>query len=266
MQCHDHLPTNWVGNLARHAIAGHADHVVAVTSYTAERFNEGLRYPRAECVHISVDHERFTPAARGRSAIRDECGIPPDAKLLIEVAQITPWKGQDTAIRVLRGIRERLDAHLLVVGDVAFTSRHYDNVGFHRFLLELVDELDVSEFVHFLGQRSDVPELVGVADLLLLPSWDEPFGTAVAESMAVGTPGIVTSTGGLSDYVQDGVNGRLLPPHALELWIDAAVELLNDPETLTRMSEESIRAIARFTDRHYSDEMLTAYRRAMKAA
>ena len=266
VQCHDHLPTNWVGNLARHAIAGHADQVVAVTQYTAERFNEGLRYPRAECVHISIDHKRFKPVARGRSAVRQECGIPPEAKILVEVAQITPWKGQDAAIRVLRGVREQLDAHLLVVGDVAFTSRHYDNFGFHRFLLELVDTLGVAQYVHFLGQRSDVPELVGAADLLLLPSWDEPFGTAVAESMAVGTPGLVTSTGGLGDYVLDGVNGRLLPPHAPDLWVDAAIELLNDPETLARMSKESIRTAARFTDRRYSDEMLAAYRRGLGAA
>jgi glycosyltransferase involved in cell wall biosynthesis len=265
VQCHDHLPANWVGNLARRTIAGHADLVVAVTSYTAERFNEGLRYPRAECIHISVDHERFNPAARGRSAIREECGIPPEAALLIEVAQITPWKGQDTALRVLHGVRQHLDAHLLVVGDVAFSSRHYDNFGFHRFLLRLTEELGIAPCVHFLGQRSDVPELMAAADLALLPSWDEPFGTAVAESMAVGTPGLVTSQGGLSDYVIDGVNGRLLPPDAPGIWTDVAVELLTDPETLARMGEESVTTAARFTDQRYAEQMLATYARALSA-
>jgi glycosyltransferase involved in cell wall biosynthesis len=237
VQCHDHLPHSRVGALTRSAIARGAEVVVAVSDTTADDFNHGLAHAKAERVFISVDHERFSPAMRGVSRIRAELGLRADAPLLAEVAQITPWKGQDTAIRALEGVRRHHDAHLLIVGDVAFSS-----------------------------QRDDVPELLGAIDLLLLPSWDEPFGLVVAEAMAIGTPVTVTNRGGVRDYVSDGVNGRLLPPDDAAAWAGAIEQLLADRSTLERMGRESIRTAARFTDERYASEMLAAYERAVADA
>jgi glycosyltransferase involved in cell wall biosynthesis len=263
VQCHDHLPRNLVGRLVRTVIARGARAVVAVTDRTAAEFNWSLPRPKAERVYISVDHARFTPAVKGSSSIRAELGLPPRAHLLAQVAQITPWKGQDTAIRALAAVRRRLDAHLLIVGDIAFSSRRYDNVGFRRSLDRIAGELGVESAVHFLGERPDVPELVGAVDLLLLPSWDEPFGLVAAEAMAVGTVVLVTRNGGLGEYVTDRVNGRLLPPDDPAAWAEAATELLGDPEELTRMGTEGVRAAARFSDERYAREMLAVYERTV---
>jgi glycosyltransferase involved in cell wall biosynthesis len=265
VQCHDHLPRNAVGALTRGAIAAGARLVVAVSDYTAEEFNHGLPRAKAERVYISVDHERFSSVEPGSSNVRAELGLPPDTPLLGEVAQITPWKGQDTAIAALKRVREHHGAHLLIVGDVAFSSHRYDNAGFRRSLDRLVEELELTGAVHFLGRRDDVPELIAELDMLLLPSWDEPFGLVVLEAMAVGTPVLVSELGGVREYVSDRVNGRLLPPHEPEAWADAVVELLDDPETLERMGRDNLGVAARFTDERYSTEMLAAYARAARA-
>jgi glycosyltransferase involved in cell wall biosynthesis len=266
VQCHDHLPRSRVGLMIRRAVAVTADAVVAVSTQTANEFNHGLRHPKAQCVYISVDQARFSPAARGSAGrIRTELGLSPETRLLAEVAQITPWKGQDTAIRALPGVREHFDAHLLIVGDVEFSSQRYDNVGFRRSLDDLVRELGLEGAVHFVGHRDDVPELIGALDVLLLPSWDEPFGLVVAEAMAVGTPVVVTDRGGVRDYVVDGRNGRLLPPREPERWSAALVELLGDPEALERISRESVRTAAQFNDERYCGDMLAVYERAASA-
>jgi L-malate glycosyltransferase len=265
VQCHDHLPRNAVGRLTREAIARGARLVVAVSDYTAKEFNHGLRRPKAERVYISVDHERFSSIEAGVARIREELGLPPEARLLAEVAQITPWKGQDTAIRALTRIRERHDAHLLIVGDVAFSSQRYDNVGFRDALRDLVAELGLEHAVHFLGRRPDVPELIAEIDMLLLPSWDEPFGLVVLEAMAVGTPVLVTSHGGVREYVTDRVNGRLLPPHQPDRWAAAISELLDEPEALERMGRVNRDVAATFSDERYCREMLEAYARAARA-
>ena len=265
VQCHDHLPRNRVGHLIRAVVARGAEAVVAVSDCTAAEFNHGLAQPKAERVYISVDQRRFSPAVRGAGDIRAELGLASDARLLAEVAQITPWKGQDTAIRALPAIRERCDAHLLIVGEIAFSSQRYDNVGFMRALRSLVGELGLEDAVHFLGHRDDVPELIADIDLLLLPSWDEPFGLVVAEAMAVGTAVAVTERGGVREYVEDGVNGRLLPPHAPDAWAAAAVELLADRDALARMGEANIATAARFNDERYCREMLAVYARAASA-
>jgi glycosyltransferase involved in cell wall biosynthesis len=138
-------------------------------------------------------------------------------------------------------------------------------VGYRTRLGDLVQQHGVESAVHFLGHRSDVPEILGAVDLLLLPSWDEPFGLVVAEAMAVGKPVVVTNRGGVCDYVEDGLNGRLVEPRDPRAWAAAVSELLADPELLARMGEESVRTAAQFNDERYSSEMLAVYDRVASA-
>jgi glycosyltransferase involved in cell wall biosynthesis len=184
---------------------------------------------------------------------------------VVEVAQITPWKGQDTAIRMLAGIRRRMpDTHLLLVGSVAFRTKltRYDNTAFLAGLHELVDDLGLSGHVHFLGHRDDVPAILADADLTVLPSWDEPFGTAAVESMATGTPALVGRIGGVAELVEDGVSGHRLPPRDPDAWARVALELLEHPERLAAMGEAAQARARRFTDEAYAAAMEEAYLRA----
>jgi glycosyltransferase involved in cell wall biosynthesis len=265
VQCHDHLPASRAGVLTRHALVRGAQVVVAVSDTSAAHFNEGLDRPKAERVYISVDHRRFSPRHRSSQRIRSELQLPPDARIVAEVAQITPWKNQELAILALARIRRNCNAHLLIVGDVAFSSARYDNIGYREHLGRLVEQLEIADAVHFLGNRADVEEVLGAAELLLLPSWDEPFGLVVAEAMAVGVPVVVTAVGGVHEYVTDGVHGRVLPPKDPDLWAAAAGELLNDGEALERISRANVERASLFTDDRYVAEMLDAYGRAIAA-
>jgi glycosyltransferase involved in cell wall biosynthesis len=163
--------------------------------------------------------------------------------------------------------RERPGTHLLIIGTIAFSTKstRYDNPAYLAGLQRLVGELGLGDHVHFLGQRSDVPGLLGALDLMVLPSWDEPFGTVAAESMAMGTPPMVSSVGGVPEYVEDGVSGRVLPPREPSAWAVAAAELLADRERLTAMGARARTVAARFTDDAYGAEMLAAYERAIAA-
>jgi glycosyltransferase involved in cell wall biosynthesis len=217
-------------------------------------------------VYISIDHRRFDPANVTPVDLRAELGLPAHARLIGQVAQITPWKAQDDAIRMLAHIRRELpETHLMLVGDVAFQTRatRYDNPAYLESLHELVAELDLQDHVHFLGRRGDMPGVFTALELTVLPSWDEPFGSVTAEAMAMGTPPLVTAVGGSTEYVRDGVSGRTLPPHSPELWAEAAIELLRDPERLDAMGRTAMTDAARFTDDNYARDMLEAYGRAL---
>ena len=263
VQSHEHLKRDPVSQSVRQVLSRTAGAVVAVCEHTAQDFNVGLRRPVAKRVYISIDHARFSPERVQAAPIRQELGLPADAPLVGQVAQITPWKGQDDAIRVLAALRRRgVPAHLLCVGNISFSGRgvRYDNDAFQRSLHALVDDLGLREYVHWLGWREDVPAVVRALDLSLLPSRHEPFGTAAAESMAMGTPALVSGDGGPSEYVVDGQSGCVLPPGRPQVWAHAAFELLRDSRSLAQMSERACRAVARFNDEAYSREMMEIYR------
>jgi glycosyltransferase involved in cell wall biosynthesis len=266
VRVHDHLPLNPPGRLVRMIIARSASEVVAVSSYTAERFNEGLRRPMAVHVYNGLDHARFDPDHVPPTALRAELGIAESVPLLGQIAQITPWKGQDTAIRALAELRRGgLDAHLAIVGGVMFAGRHvrYDNHGYLNELHRLVDELSIGNAVHFVGQREDVPAVLRSLDLFVLPSWEEPFALAVMESMAMGTPALVGSVGGAPEVLEDGITARVLPPKQPQLWAEAARELIADEEGRRRMGVLARGVAARFRDETHADDMLAVYDRVL---
>ncbi len=268
-QVHDHLPVNALGRSVRRFVARGADRVIAVSDWTARHFNRGLRRPVAHRIYIGIDHERFAPDPHTRESVRRELQLPADAPVLGQVAQITPWKGQLVAVEAFAHIRRRHpSAHLLIVGAVAFAkaSSRYDNHGYMRQLRARVDELGLDGCVHFLGGRGDIPDIMNALDLLLLPSWEEPFGTVVAEAMAVGTVPLVGSAGGVTELVADGETGHVLPVNDVMAWASTASELLDQPRRLAEMSRRAESRAGAFTGQAYARNCVDIYRQVLGRA
>src|SRR5205814_3307816 len=80
--------------------------------------------------------------------------------------------------------------------------------------------------VEHVGWVDNAPGLMRHFDVLVLPSRDEPFGTVLAEAMAVGTPVVATRVGGLAEVVEDGVTGALVAPDDPEALAAAVREVL----------------------------------------
>ncbi|MGE0024280.1 MAG: glycosyltransferase [Hyphomicrobium sp.] len=94
--------------------------------------------------------------------------------------------------------------------------------------------LGLEDRVRFLGHRPDIPELLSLCDLFVLPSLYEGLPLSVLEAMSYAKPVVATAAGGTDEAVVDGVTGRLVPlrdPHALA---QAMNSLLRDRETAAR--------------------------------
>jgi glycosyltransferase involved in cell wall biosynthesis len=269
VQVRDVLPDGPLTRVSRTAVARGASAIVGNSAYTLERF----AYPSTDALlavaHSPVDLDRLGAAAdldrrRARAALR----IPADATpVLGVVAQLTPWKAQDDAVRIVAGLR---DAHpgvrLLVVGSAKFVSgsTRHDNRAFVRRLEALIAELDLGDRVMLLGERSDVPELLRALDILLLPSWEEPFGRVVVEALAVGVPVAATSAGGPREVLRDGVEGLLLPPHRPDAWVAALSPLLADPARLAEMRRRGPERASGFDRSAYANRILSIYERVLQ--
>ena len=85
-------------------------------------------------------------------------------------------------------------------------------------------------------------------DVLVLPSYEEPAGTVLAEAMAVGTPVVATRVNGLPEVVQDGVTGRLVEPGDVDGLAAAVLEVLDRRTSMGQAAREHARRFR--TDRY----------------
>jgi len=105
----------------------------------------------------------------------------------------------------------------------------------------------VCDRVQFLGQLDNLEDVLAMADLCLLPSLHESFGLVALESMACGTPAVVTSVGGAGEFVEHGVNSYLCDPDDLDSLVAPAVRILSDDALYRQIADDGLRhAVARF--------------------
>jgi glycosyltransferase involved in cell wall biosynthesis len=264
----DCLPPGAATTGTMRLIARTATTVVANSHYTAGLVRSSAPYARLEVVHPALDLARFDPARIDRNAARARLGVAGTRRVLLGVvAQLTPWKGQDTAIEALRLLREQyVDAHLLLIGSAKFVARstRFDNEAYVARLRRQIADAGLDDRVSWLGERTDVPELMRALDVLLLPSQEEPFGRALLEAMALEVPVLATKVGGPPELVRDGREGYLLPPGEPAAWQQAVQRIVESPEHGRELGRAGrLRIGEAFDLKHHVDAVLAVYARAI---
>ncbi|MEM8864093.1 MAG: glycosyltransferase [Planctomycetota bacterium] len=181
--------------------------------------NEG--FP-ADCVHVipnGVDTEKYAPPI-DPVATRAELGLPATAPVVGILAALRPEKNHELFLAAAKQVLEHVsDARFVIIGD-----------GPQREMLEQhVTELGIAHAVHFLGNRSDVPEVLGVLDVLALTSHNEANPVSILEAMSVGKPVVATDVGSVRESVNHGVTGYLTPAGEIAPIAERSTLLLCDP-------------------------------------
>ena len=224
-------PVGWIhGWLSRRVVA-----TIALSDHVARFVAEHGRVDPARIrrIYYGVDAERLQPT-RDRTRVRQELGLDEDTPVLVCVGRLAPQKDHSTllaAVARLTGDRAASEAarrtQLLVVGGDPFGD------GLER-VERRVRDLEVGGHVRLLGIRDDVPDLLGAADLFVLPSLWEGLGLVFLEAMAVGLPVVATRVSAVPEVVSDGETGWLVPPGDPEALADALAAGLADPDECRR--------------------------------
>lgn len=226
-----------------------ASALICISQLVADEFPPHPARTPLHVIHNPIDLARFDPDRYDRAAARADLGLADDELAVAVIAQLTPWKGQEEAVRAVAMLRERHpELRLLIVGSAKFQAARLDNRAYADALHALPAQLGVEGIVRFLGERRDVPEILRALDVLLVPSWKEAFGRIVVEGMAMGLPVIATDVGGPKEIVTSGDDGVLAPPQAPRAWADALDALLAAPDLRAALGERARRsAVSRFT-------------------
>jgi D-inositol-3-phosphate glycosyltransferase len=219
--------------------------------------------PLVRVIANAVEPERFDPSAFDPVAVRAGLELGHARPVIAVLGQISPHKGQGEAIEILARIRDaHPDACLLVIGAVKFTSAatRYDNGAYEAELHALARRLGVEHAVRFLGERANVAELLSAVDVLLVPSWYEPFGRVALEAMMMRVPVLATSVGGTREVVRDGEDGIVLEPRQPSVWAEELLALLAEPQRCVAMGASARRrALEQFGPRSHVRAIVETY-------
>jgi len=197
--------------------------VIATSDAVARRFCRAAA--KVRLVPNGIDLTRFTPRAPS-AALRAALGVPPSSPLVLSIGRFVPEKGHRHLLEAAARVeRTKPDAHWVLVGAGELEAR----------LRRQARGLGLESRVHFAGWREDVPDVLAVSDVFVLPSESEGFGRVVVEAMAMAHPVVATAVGGVPEVIRDGETGILVPPSDPAALADAVRSLLDDPARASRL-------------------------------
>lgn len=211
------------------------DVVTFVSRYTRDRFASAFG-PSASLEYLppGVNTDRFHPDPAAGAALRERYRLG-ERPTVVCVSRLVPRKGQDTLIKALPSIRQRVDgAALVIVGGGPYLES----------LRRLARQCGVAEHVTFTGgvPSAELPAHHALADVFAMPCRTrgggldvEGLGIVFLEASATGKPVIAGDSGGAPEAVQHNKTGLVVDGRSLTAVVGAVAELLNDRERAAAM-------------------------------
>jgi glycosyltransferase involved in cell wall biosynthesis len=206
-----------------------------------------LRSGDTRVIYNGVDTQKYESPVRG--TLRDDLGLPPNARLALSVGNIRPAKGYDILIRAAAQLMlKHPSLHFVVAGHI--------KQDLMRELEQLMQTLYVRERMHFVGFVQNTPALLAEADLFVLSSTSEGFSLSTVEALASGLPAVLTRCGGPEEIAVHGEHALMAPVGDSNALAEAIDSLLADrqlAETLAREGQAMVK------ERFSIAAMLAAY-------
>ena len=249
----EHSQANWRSHYACRCSQwsySQARHVIAVSREIRRRLIEQEGVPSDR---ISVIMNALPPASEQHKSIQPDLPAALRNGLLVGVAaRLQPEKGVayflEAAAHVLQFLPE---VHFLVMGD-----------GPQRKELQAyVEQLGVQEHVHFLGFRLDARAIIGLLNVLVVPSLSEGTPLVTLEAMSAGVPVVASAVGGIPEQLRHQSEGILVPPGDGLALGEAVLHLLQNPTWMQQLGEAGRqRTLSRFSFTTMLQETENVYR------
>ena len=163
------------------------------------------------------------------NAGKKEFGIPLDNNVVGVVGRLVPIKGHKYLISAAKKIIEKSHNTVFIfVGDGHLKSE----------LEEQAESIGIRNNIIFTGWRKDVPEILCLFDILVLPSLNEGMGRVLIEGMALGKPIVASKVGGIINLVKNGENGILVPPKDFNALGNAISQLIKNKALAEKMGKK----------------------------
>ena len=200
---------------------------------------------------VGVDLKKFNVGYVDKEQKRKEIGVGADDFVLLSVGELIPRKNHEVVIRAMSILKQS--------GELDHVEHVICGRGTYELdLKRLVEELNVSDHVHFLGYRSDISEICNCADLFVFMSHQEGLPVALMEAMACGLPAVCSNIRGNTDLIEDGVTGLIANDTPEEL-AESIKTMRNDIALRERLASTALQRIKQFDLSSVGEEMAKIY-------
>ena len=152
---------------------------------------------------VGIDTKRFNikMTEKEKEKYKKEFGLEKSEYILTCVARLDKNKNQGFLIDVMEQlVKEHKNIHLLLVGPDELN-------GFYQ---KVVRNKNLSDYVHFLGRREDIPQILNISNIVVSASLREGLPVNVIEAFAVGKPVIALDCRGVKDLIDNNVNSFII--------------------------------------------------------
>ncbi len=224
-----------------------ADHIIAVSYYTAKTIQEKFAIP-ADAITVipnGVDSD-FHPIADfnnsiGALRLRQELGIQSDQKIVLAVSSDHPRKNTTTTVRAFaHALQQDSRLILIKVGEPGLPAGR-------EMLLAEIDRLKIRQQVRIINtvSHSRLNELYNAADVFIYPSRFEGFGLPPLQAMAAGTPVVTSNATSLPEVV--GEAAIMHSPDDAAAFSASITRLTQDTAYADSFCEKSLAQAQRFS-------------------
>lgn len=229
----------------RNSILLKADGFLSISSViTTEYLESGVDKDKIINITNGIDVAKFSPVSDDEKTIlRKQLNLM-DKKYFVYSGRLTKGKGLEYLIRAWRKIvAEFPEAHLILIGSGKGYSLDIENE-----LASYCRENNLEATVTFTGNINNVHEYLQAVDCFLLPSQTESLSISLIEALSCELPCIATGVGGILDYVEDNVNGLLVPYGNEAALYKAMKEILVNKEKAQELGREGRKTVLRKFD------------------
>lgn len=221
--------TFWRHRIRWFVLRNFCTRIIAVSDKTRTHYIQYAKLPSNKFVTLynGIDLATFqSPKHRAKSEVRKSFDLPDKSIIVCTVAVLREQKGIQYMIGALPTILEQCpNVFYLIVGDGAYGQE----------LKSFASGRGVEKQVIFAGYRTDIPELLSISDIFVLPTLGDALPTVLIEAMAARIPIVASNVGGVPEIIADKVTGLLIPPSNSSKLADACLQIIQNGVLANRL-------------------------------
>ena len=217
---------------------------IAISEEVEEYVLKILKIPikKVKIIYNGIDLENYINCLVKKEDKLKELGINNYGKIVTTIGRVNEQKGHIFFVKAAELVLMKFpDTHFLIIGNIQ------DDKDLYQKLIKIIKNKNLENKIIFTGIRQDIPEILNVSDVFVLPSIYEGFAIVTIEAAMAGLPIVGTDVGSIRQIVLDKENGLIVPPKDINALANGIKFILSDEDRAKKMGLKGNEIAKKFT-------------------